>query len=146
MTRIRAITYDLWDTVFIDNSDEPKRSAQGLPSKKEARRQLVSQFLEKQAPISRELVDSAYAAADFAFTKVWKEYHITWTVEERLNVVLVGLNRELPNSEMKELVRPHEEMELKCTGMDLECPGMDLECPRMDQGCHGMYLACCKWT
>ena len=123
MTSICAITYDLWDTVFIDDSDEPKRSAQGLPSKKEARRQLVSQSLEKQAPISRELVDCAYAAADFAFTKVWKEHHITWTVEERLNVVLVGLDRELPESEMKELVRQHEEMELECSpdlvkGMD----------------------------
>ena len=33
MPGIRAITFDLWDTVFVDDSDEPKRTAQGLPPK-----------------------------------------------------------------------------------------------------------------
>ncbi len=30
MPRVRVISFDLWDTVFIDDSDEPKRRAQGL--------------------------------------------------------------------------------------------------------------------
>ena len=31
--RIRAITFDLWDTVFVDDSDEPKRADEGLAAK-----------------------------------------------------------------------------------------------------------------
>ena len=39
-----AITFDLWDTVFHDDSDEPKRAAAGLPNKKVSRRDLVHCF------------------------------------------------------------------------------------------------------
>ena len=41
---IRAITFDLWDTIVIDDSDEPKRAAQGLSSKPVARETL---FIEE---------------------------------------------------------------------------------------------------
>jgi len=110
---IKGITFDLWDTVFIDDSDEPKRRAAGRPTKSDERRQLVYQFIEKQSSISLDLVNSVYDAIDAAFRKVWHDLHVTWTVEERLNLVLKGLNVELPKSEMKELVRLHEEMELE---------------------------------
>ena len=110
---ICAITFDLWDTVFVDDSDEPKRAAQGLPPKWVERRQLVHRFLEKHAPASRELVNVAYDTVDACFHKAWREQHITWTVRERLSVLLVGLGRSLPESDMAELVRLHEEMELR---------------------------------
>ena len=32
---IQAITFDLWDTVVVDDSDEAKRTAMNLPSKRE---------------------------------------------------------------------------------------------------------------
>ena len=109
---IRAITFDLWDTVFIDDSDEPKRAAQGLPTKPVERRNLVHQFLERHEPISRELVDLAYDTVDAAFRQVWYGQNVTWTVRERLSVLLKGLKRELPSSGFDELIRLHEEMEL----------------------------------
>ena len=56
---IKAITFDLWDTVFADDSDEPIRAARGLAPKLVERRNLVSGFLEKHQPIPRELVDAA---------------------------------------------------------------------------------------
>ena len=28
---IKAVTFDLWDTIVHDNSDEPKRAARGPP-------------------------------------------------------------------------------------------------------------------
>ncbi len=44
MTRkIKAITFDLWDTVLIDDSDEPKRKAAGRATKAMERRRLVHQ-------------------------------------------------------------------------------------------------------
>ena len=109
---IKAITFDLWDTVFIDDSDEPKRKAQGLAPKPVERRNLVQQFLDRHEPISRDLIDLAYDTTDAAFRQVWYGQNVTWTVRQRLSVLLKGLNRNLPEPEFDELVRLHEEMEL----------------------------------
>ena len=109
---IRAISFDLWDTVIHDDSDEPKRAAAGLPPKREARRALVHEALAAHAPVAGEIVDAAYDAADAAFTKVWHEQHVTWTVAERLSVALGGLGRELPGEVLADVVARIEEMEL----------------------------------
>lgn len=111
--RVGVVTFDLWDCLFADGTDEPKRAATGLPPKRVARRQLVHEFLSPHAPVARELVDIAYDAVDAAFNKVWHDQHVTWSVRERLAVLLTGLNRELPAEELGELVRLHEEMELE---------------------------------
>ncbi|MEE9430730.1 MAG: HAD family hydrolase [Melioribacteraceae bacterium] len=110
---IKAITFDLWDTVFIDDTDEPKRKAAGKPTKAIERRQLVKQFVNKHKVISQEIVNSVYDTQDATFRKVWHELHITWSVKERLEIVLKGLDVTLPEDEMNELVRLHEEMELE---------------------------------
>ena len=109
---IRAITFDLWDTVFIDDSDEPKRKAQGLAPKPVERRNLVQQFLARHKPIARDLIDLAYDTTDAAFHQVWYGQNVTWTVRQRLSVLLEGLKYNLPKPEFDELVRLHEEMEL----------------------------------
>jgi len=110
---IKAITFDLWDTVFIDNSDEPKRKAAGRPTKAVERRRLVKQFIDKYHQISQDVVNTAYDTQDAAFKKAWHDLHITWTVKERLEIVLEGLGTTLPEDEFMELVRLHEEMELE---------------------------------
>jgi HAD superfamily hydrolase (TIGR01549 family) len=110
---IRAVTFDLWDTVIIDESDEPKRAEMGLLPKPEQRRQLVWDFLNRQAPISKETVNLAYDVTDAAFGHVWYGQNVTWEVPERLSVLLKGLKRELPDDDLAELVRLHEDMELE---------------------------------
>lgn len=110
---IKAITFDLWDTVFIDDSDEPKRLASGRATKTIERRQLVHEFVNKHSRVSRETVNAVYDTADAAFRSVWHEQHVTWTVPERLAIILKGLGQTLPESEMDELIRLHEEMELE---------------------------------
>ena len=37
---LKAITFDIWETIFVDGSDEPKRAAQGMRSKSDERRHL----------------------------------------------------------------------------------------------------------
>jgi len=111
--RIGAVTFDLWDCLFIDDSDEPKRRAAGLPPKPAARRALVHDYLNRHAPVPRETVSLAYDVADAAFRKVWRDEHITWAVRGRLGVLLEGLGRALPDAELDELVRLHETMELE---------------------------------
>ncbi len=113
MSRIRVVSFDLWDTVFADDSDEPKRRQLGLPPKAVERRELVHSFLSRHARIDRALVDCAYDTADSAFRQVWQNQHFTWPVEVRLRVLLSGLKRELPDDELRELVRLHEDMELR---------------------------------
>ncbi len=113
MPRVRAISFDLWDTVFADDSDEPKRKELGLAPKPVERRDLVHRFLSRHAPIDRALVTCAYDTTDAAFRQVWHHQHFTWPVEVRLQVLLAGLKRQLPEDELQELVRLHEEMELR---------------------------------
>jgi putative hydrolase of the HAD superfamily len=113
MPKIKAITFDLWDTIIHDDSDEPKRKAAGRPAKKEERRELVHRYCSRHEHLDRKLVDAVYTAADAAFNKAWKELHVTWTVDDRLDIILKGLGRTLPDIERAELVRLHEEMELE---------------------------------
>jgi putative hydrolase of the HAD superfamily len=109
---IRAVTFDLWDTVLVDDSDEPKRKQKGLLPKPQERRRLVVEFLEKHAPIRQADVDAAYDAVDRAFNHDWHQNNHTWTVARRLERLMAELKRELPQNELDELVRRHEEMEL----------------------------------
>ena len=110
---IRAITFDLWDTVIHDDSDEPKRAAAGLSSKREARRALVRGALDAHSPVPAEVVDAAYDVADAAFAKVWRDHHVTWSVAERLSVLLGGLGRELPEAVLADVTAKIEEMEIE---------------------------------
>ena len=110
---IRAITFDLWDTVIHDDSDEPKRAAAGLPSKREARRALVREALTGHSAVPPDVVDAAYDVADAAFNKVWHDQHVTWSVGERLSVLLRGLGRELPDAVLAGVTARIEEMEIE---------------------------------
>jgi putative hydrolase of the HAD superfamily len=111
--KINAVTFDLWDTIVHDDSDEPKRKAKGLRSKKAERRHLLWQALSKHSPISEGEVTLAYDVADAAFNRVWHEQHVTWRIGERLDVAIKGLGRKLPPEDFAELVRKHEEMEVE---------------------------------
>jgi len=112
MGDIKAITFDLWDTLVIDDSDEAKRSEQGLRSKFDERRHLLWEALNTAEPTDLEAVRLAYNVGDAAFNKVWKEQHMTWPIAERLRVILNGLRRELPDEIFNAVVRAHEEMEV----------------------------------
>jgi len=110
--QIKAITFDLWDTLVHDDSDEPKRKAQGLLPKKEQRRQVLWEALDRHGSIERERVTLAYDVADAAFNKVWHDQHVTWTIATRLEVILQGLQRTLPESVLSDVIRAHAEMEV----------------------------------
>jgi len=109
----KAITFDLWDTLIDDESDEPKRAAQGLRSKYEERRQLLWEALNAVEPIDMADVRLAYATADAAFRTVWHDQHVTWEIADRLRVVLNGLGRSLPDDAFGRIVLEHEEMEVR---------------------------------
>ena len=110
---IKAVTFDLWDTMVYDDTDEPKRAAQGLRSKKAERRHLLWDALNRVESIDQAAVAQAYDVADAAFNKVWHDQHVTWTIAERLSVVLDGLKRPLPEADFARVVEAHEVMEVE---------------------------------
>ena len=110
---IGVVTFDLWDCMFCDETDEPKRAAAGLPSKPVARRQLLHEALTRHEPLDRCMVDIAFDVADQAFRKVWHEQFVTWTTLERIQVILSGLNRSLPPQELEAVVDAIERMEVE---------------------------------
>ena len=111
---VKAITFDLWDTMIADETDEPKRVAQGLDTKTMTRRILVHEALNAHGDaFAFDTVVSAYDVVDAAFDKVWKQQHITWTVRQRLGVLFTGLRRKLPDDAFDTLVAAHERMELE---------------------------------
>ncbi len=109
---IKAVSFDLWDTLVYDDSDEVKRRAKGLRSKREERRHLVWAALERHQTIDKAAIDLAYDTADAAFDKVWHEQYVTWTIGERLGVLLHGLGRSLPAAEFEALASAHADMEV----------------------------------
>jgi putative hydrolase of the HAD superfamily len=109
---IKAISFDLWDTVIHDDSDEPTRKSMGLRSKHDERRHLVWDALKRAGhDVTPEAVAEAYDRADAAFNKAWKGDHVTWPIRERLTVLLKDLGLELPDDLMDKVVKAHEEME-----------------------------------
>ena len=71
---IEAITFDFWDTIAIDDSDEPKRRALGLPSKTDARVELfASHVTQKHPEIAYEQAVQAYQHANQNFQHAWHE-------------------------------------------------------------------------
>ncbi len=109
---IKAVTFDLWDTMVDDDSDEPKRAALGLRSKRDERRHLLWQALQAEAPIDYDRVELAYDTADAGFNVVWKELSINWTLEQRLRVVLTGLGRSLSSERLAKLIEDTGRMEV----------------------------------
>ncbi|NQU61557.1 MAG: HAD family hydrolase [Rhodospirillales bacterium] len=100
---IKAVTFDLWDTIVDDDSDEAKRQAQGLRSKPAERRHLLWEALNRHESISEEQVNAAFDTADAAFNHTWKKYFITLPVADRLTMALKELGRSLPGDELAAL-------------------------------------------
>jgi len=111
-TPLKAVSFDLWDTLIDDESDEPKRLAQGLRPKPAERRHLLWEALSRHQPLSLEEVSRAYDSADAAFSKVWSENAVTWPVAERLRVTLNSLGRRLPEDELEDLAESMGRMEV----------------------------------
>lgn len=109
---IYVVTFDLWDTIIHDDSDEAKRAKQGLRNKREERRYLLWTALNRHQRVSRDTVWLACDKADTAFNRAWRLQSVTWTVRHRLGIVLDILGRGLPEDDFSQIVRDYEEMEL----------------------------------
>ncbi len=124
---IKAVTFDLWDTIVDDDSDEIKRKEIGLRSKHDERRHQVWEALNAIKPIDYNSVKLAYDTTEAGFRVTWKEGHINWTVDQRLRVVLDGLGRTLPDAIYADLVERHGKMEVEVPPNAIDGIGAALE-------------------
>ncbi len=101
---IQAITFDFWDCIAIDDSDEPKRAAAGLPTKKVAREALFTEEVLAHHPIELERASAGYAETERIFRHHWKVEHHTPSVADRLAVgfEFLGIKRTSGFDEMVE--------------------------------------------
>ena len=110
---IKAITFDFWDTLVFDDSDEPKRAAQGLGSKAETRLGLLTTEIRQYNPaITPAQVAAAFDYANGRFRHYWKTLHTTPNVASRLSEAYTWLGIDLTPG-FHELVRAVEFMEVE---------------------------------
>ncbi|MDH4248330.1 MAG: HAD family hydrolase [Deltaproteobacteria bacterium] len=108
---IRAVSFDLWDTVFIDDSDEPKRAAQGLGTKVEARQRVVLEALRQHHAATPAQVEAAYRSSTAKFNRIWHDEFRTLTVPQRMGMLLDDLGMTLPPPALNTVITAWEEME-----------------------------------
>lgn len=109
---IQAVTFDFWDTLVADDSDEPRRAALGLPTKPQARLQLLFDEITQYHPdVTPEQISQAFAYANGRFRDEWKNEHRTPTVAARLQEAYNFLKVPVTPG-FQELVRKIEEMEI----------------------------------
>lgn len=118
---IEAITFDFWDTLAIDDSDEAKRTALGLPSKAEARMELfIRKVTTKHPHIAAQRAVNAYQKANERFRHEWHHEQRTPGVPTRISYAYEELGLLPPPGhyarligEIDELAREIEVMEIR---------------------------------
>ncbi len=110
---IEAITFDLWDTVIQDDSDELDRQERGLRSKYDERRHIVGNLFNAEAAVPFEMAVCAYDAVDAAFNKTWHDQYATWTVADRLELIAKSLAVKVPAEALDSAIWQLETMEVE---------------------------------
>lgn len=129
---IRAITFDLWDTLVIDDSDEAHRAAAGRPSKKEERESLFVDEVLAHHDLPRETVVDALAQANARFRHQWKVEHRTPHIRERLRYGFEVLGLE-PTPGFEGMVEAYAWMEVHTP------PDKTANVRQMLESLHGTY-------
>jgi FMN phosphatase YigB (HAD superfamily) len=120
---IEAVTFDFWDTLAIDDSDEPKRAALGLPSKSEARLQLFVERIRTHHPqISAEQAANAYHAANERFRLDWRNEQRTPAVATRIVYAYEHLGLRSRPGEYAGLLREIDELAREIETMEIRIP------------------------
>ncbi len=120
---IEAVTFDFWDTIAIDDSDEPKRAALGLPSKPEARVQMFVEKIRSRYPrIKPEQAAEAYRAANDRFRQDWHNDHRTPSVTTRIYYAYEYLGLKPKPGEYARLVREIDELVREIETMEIRIP------------------------
>jgi FMN phosphatase YigB (HAD superfamily) len=107
-----GVTFDFWDCMAADDTDEPKRKAQGLAPKPAARKALfVDELLAHHPELGASRAGEAFDTAVAAFRHAWKVEHHTPSVADRLAVGYRTLHLD-PTPGFDTMVNAFERMEV----------------------------------
>lgn len=119
---IHAISFDLWDTLIVDDSDEIERAARGLPPKKQARVDLFRLAMQATWPeLGGDRLVEVWTQVSAEFRHQWKVQHRTPDAAWRVDRALSLLSRPRPPG-FDSLVAGLQDMELD--PMPLAVPGI----------------------
>ncbi len=119
---IHAISFDLWDTLIVDDSDEIERAARGLLPKKQARVELFRLAMQADWPeLGAGQLGEVWAQVSAEFRHQWKVQHRTPDAAWRVDRALDLLHKPRPAG-FEALVAGLQEMELD--PMPMAVPGI----------------------
>jgi len=116
---LKLLSFDVWDTLIIDDSDEIYRKENALPSKKQEREDLYIGAYENGGEFSVDSIINAISLMQKEFENQWKIHHQTPGIRWRLNHIEKTLGKIqkkpfiLEESIKSRLIINLEEMELK---------------------------------
>ena len=116
---VKGISFDFWDTLFIDDSDEKKRMGLGLCSKIEERFQLLEKHLSFNGDAS-SFLKSAITFEKNWFEVEWKSKHRTPPVEKRIKKICEHLKINISKESTLEIASKFENMEVEIQPDPLE--------------------------
>ncbi|MCB9140004.1 MAG: HAD family hydrolase [Caldilineaceae bacterium] len=120
---VQAVTFDFWDTIAIDDSDEPKRAALGLPGKAEARIELFARHVTQHHPhVAYEQAAAAYAYANQRFRHDWHTEHRTPRVTTRVYYAYEYLGLEPKPGHYGDLVQEVDALVRHIEAMEIRIP------------------------
>lgn len=120
---ISAITFDFWDTLAADDSDEPKRAALGLPPKPLARIELFANRIVQLYPhIQYDQAVAAYKAANEQFRNEWHNDHRTPGVATRFYYAYEFLDIKPKPGHYAGVMREIDQLVLEIETMEVRIP------------------------
>lgn len=109
---IKAITFDFWDTIVYDDSDEPKRAARGMLNKRTARISLLQKEIQQYHPrMSDQSIIEAFQHTEDWCNRCWKQEHYNPSVAQRLMAAYNFLKLEQTQG-FEDVVSAFERMEI----------------------------------
>jgi putative hydrolase of the HAD superfamily len=120
---ISAITFDFWDTLAADDSDEPKRAALGLLPKPLARTELFARRIVELYPqIKHDQAVAAYQAANQQFRADWHNEHRTPGVATRFYYAYEFLGIKPSPGHYASVMREIDQLVLEIETMEVRIP------------------------
>jgi len=110
---LRAVSFDFWNTIFIDDSNDYLRRSKGLKFKRNERIDILYGIFNKYKPIARGKISKALKIADAYFEKIWKEKQKTPSVSDRLKIASNEISIKLSESDFNTAVLDIENQLLK---------------------------------
>ncbi len=120
---IAAITFDFWDTLAADDSDEPKRTELGLLPKPAERARLFARHITERYPqISTKAATAAYEAANHQFREEWHTEFRTPGVATRLYYAYEHLGLKPKPGHYARIMREIDMLVLEIETMEVRIP------------------------